>query len=354
VFEVMGLAGRAALLDAALLPAEVDGLLVAPTLLGAPMTAAAKLAEYLGIAASVASTVDLGGASAAGMAWRATDLVRAGRARAVLCLLGEVIDRDDPYSAPVGWSGDPRAGTDRPYGYPGPNAGYALATMRHAHDYGTTAAQRARIVVDQRTNADGAPGGVTVDDVLASPLVCDPLHLLEIVRPTSGAAAFVVSTAPGPHPGVRVAGAGEHTDHAGIAQARSLSTSNITHTAARAFAESGLRPRDMDVLELYDCYPITVLLALEDARFCAKGTVGPFVAERGLTWAGDLPTNTNGGQLNTRQAGYAGGATHLIEAVRQLRGTARRQVPGCTRAFVHGNGGTLTHECSLVLARVDA
>lgn len=356
--ELLGLAGRAALLDAGLVPADVDGVLVAPTLTGAPMTAAAKMAEYLGVSANAASTVDLGGASATGMAWRASDLVAAGRCRAVLCLLGEVIDRSDPYTAAAEWSGDPRSATDRPYGYPGPNGGYAMAAMRHAHEYGSTAAQRARVVVDQRLNALGVvPGvdaGLTVEDVLASSLVCDPFHSLEIVRPVTGAAAFAVAGAPGRHPRVRVAGAGERTDHAGIAQARSLSTSNIVHTAVAAFTQAGIRPAGIDVLEVYDCYTITVLLALEDAGFCAKGSVGPFVAEHDLTWCGDLPVNTNGGQLNTGQAGYAGGATHLVQAVRQLRGTAAHQVPDCATAFVHGNGGTLTHECSLVLTREDA
>src|SRR5205814_5919299 len=132
-----------ALLDAALLPADVDGVLVAPTMGGSPLTTGAKMAEYLGITAGVATSVDLGGATAAGMAWRAHDLVESGRCRAILCLLGDVVDRNRPYvGAGREWSGDPRAGLDRPYGYLGPNCGYAMVAMRHAHEHGATAAQR--------------------------------------------------------------------------------------------------------------------------------------------------------------------------------------------------------------------
>jgi acetyl-CoA acetyltransferase len=360
--ELLGLAGREALLDAQLLPVDVDGLLVAPNMAGSPLMTGAKLAEYLGISAEVATSIDLGGATAAGMAWRAQELVESGRCRAVLGLLGEVLDPARPYlGSGREWSGDPRAGLDRPYGYLGPNCGYAMVAMRHEYEYGTTAADRALVVVAQRTNALGLPDVVVPDEplsveaVLASPVICDPLHRLEIVRPVSGAYAFVLA---GPHRahnagvvGARVGGAGERTDHSGIAQARSLTSTTIPSTAGAAFTEAGLGPNDMDALQLYDCYSITVLLALEGAGFCPPGTSGRFVADHDLTWKGDLPVNTNGGQLNVGQAGYAGGATHLVEAVRQLRGTAGHQVADCEHVFVHGNGGTLSYECSIVLSR---
>ena len=108
----------------------------------------------------------------------------------------------------------------------------------------------------------------------------------------------------------------------------------------------------MDVLSLYDCYTITVIITLEDAGFCAKGDGGPFVADHDLTYTGDLPCNTHGGQLSYGQAGLAGGASHVTEAVVQLRGDAgERQVAECALAFVNGNGGILSEQCSLVLER---
>ena len=131
------------------------------------------------------------------------------------------------------------------------------------------------------------------------------------------------------------------------------------HTVVRrppgpAFAAAGMTPADVDLVSVYDCYTITVILTLEDAGFCAKGDGGPFVADHDLTFGGDLPCNTHGGQLSYGQAGLAGGASHVTEAVVQLRGEAGdRQVADCGLAFVNGNGGVLAEQCSLVLERGD-
>lgn len=355
--------GRDAMLDAGLLPADVDGLLLAPTFAGAPVTIASMVADSLGLRPGFCDGVDLGGATAAGMVWRAAAAIDAGMCRAVLCLLAEAPD-PRPGIRPVTWAGLPGAQWDRPYGPMGATSGYALAAMRHAHEFGTTAEQRARVAVDQRASACANPASlfhgkpITVDDVLASPLVCDPLHLLEIVMPCSGATAFVVVRADvaraAPHPPVAVRGFGEQVTHSSLVSMPDLTTTGIVESAGRAFAMAGVGPRDIDLLSVYDCYTITVILTLEDAGFCAKGAGGPFVADHDLTFAGDLPCNTHGGQLSYGQAGLAGGASHVTEAVLQLRGEAgARQVPGCALAFVNGNGGILAEQCSLVLERAD-
>jgi acetyl-CoA acetyltransferase len=113
---------------------------------------------------------------------------------------------------------------------------------------------------------------------------------------------------------------------------------------------AGLSPADVDLVSVYDCYTIMVLLTLEDAGFCDKGEGGRFVEEHDLTYRGDVPVNTHGGQLSFGQAGIAGGASHITEAVRQLRGEAgARQLARCDVAFVNGNGGTMSEEVSLVL-----
>ena len=109
------------------------------------------------------------------------------------------------------------------------------------------------------------------------------------------------------------------------------------------------------MLSLYDCYTITVILTREDAGFCRKGDGGPFVADHDLTFSGDLPCNTHGGQLSYGQAGLAGGASHVTEAVVQLRGAAGdRQVRDCALALVNGNGGILAEQCTLILERIDS
>ncbi|MFM8304039.1 MAG: thiolase family protein [Actinomycetota bacterium] len=357
-------AARDALLDAALTPADVDGLLIAPSFSGAPITIASMVADVLGVQPTYCDVVDLGGATATGMVWRAAAAIEAGACRAVLCVLAQGVD---PRAGAPGlsWPQTPLGQWERPYGSLGPNSGYALAAMRHAHEFGTTDAQRAKVAVDQRTNACAHPDAlfhgrpITVDDVLASPLVCDPLHLLEIVMPCSGATAFVVARADvaagAPHPPVALRGFGEQVTHSSLVSLPDVTRTGITASAGRAFAAAGVTTSDIDVLSLYDCYTITVILTLEDAGFCAKGAGGPFVADHDLTFSGDLPCNTHGGQLSYGQAGLAGGASHVTEAVMQLRGRAgARQVPDCALALVNGNGGVLAEQCTLVLERGDS
>jgi acetyl-CoA acetyltransferase len=182
------------------------------------------------------------------------------------------------------------------------------------------------------------------------------LRLLEIVRSVSGAAAFVVSAgetvADQRQPGVWLHGFGERVAHSGIGQMADLTHTPVADTARRAFAMAGAGPGDVDVAELYDCYTITVILTLEDAGFCAKGEGGAYVEPADFGPASGLPVNTNGGQLCMGQAGLAGGATHVLQAVRQLRHDADgEQVPDCELAFVNGNGGLFGEQCSLVLGR---
>src|SRR4029077_9023709 len=155
-----------------------------------------------------------------------------------------------------------------------------------------------------------------------------------------------------PHAPVEVRGFGEQITHSTLASLPDVTRTGIVASAGNAFAMAGLTPADMDLLSLYDCYTITVLITLEDAGFCAKGDGGLFVADHDFTSTGYFPCNTQGGELTYGQAGLAGGASHVTEAVVQLRGEAgERQVADCGLAFVNGNGGILSEQCSLVLER---
>ncbi len=359
--DLVARVARDAMLDAHLRPADVDGLLLSPSFTGAPLTVASMVADLLGLRPSYCDVVDVGGATAAGMVWRAAAAIDAGACRAVLCVLAEGADPREGVRSPS-WPALPNGQWERPYGSLGPNSGYALAASRHAFEFGTTDEQRAKVAVDQRTNACANPDSlfagtpITVDDVLGSPLVCDPLHLLEIVMPCFGASAFVVAradvAAAGPHPPVVLRGFGEQVTHSSLVSLPDLTRTGIVESAGRAYAAAGVTPADIDLVSAYDCYTITVILTLEDAGFCAKGAGGPFVADHDLTFAGDLPCNTHGGQLSYGQAGLAGGASHVTEAVVQLRGAAgARQVPDCALALVNGNGGILAEQCTLVLER---
>ncbi|MCR4400150.1 MAG: thiolase family protein, partial [Syntrophomonadaceae bacterium] len=142
------------------------------------------------------------------------------------------------------------------------------------------------------------------------------------------------------------------SSHNSIAHSPEITVTPIAVSAAAAYRMAGVGPRDIDFLSVYDCYTITVLLTLEDAGFCAKGEGGPFVESTDLTYRGQLPVNTHGGQLSWGQPSYAGGMSHVTEAVLQLRGQAgQRQLPRARLAFVNGNGGSFSQQCSLVLGR---
>jgi len=249
---------------------------------------------------------------------------------------------------------------DAPYGLIAANPGYALIARRHMYEFGTTPQQMAKVAVDQRKNACKNPAAmfgnkeITIDDVLNSRMIVDPLHLLEIVSPCSGGGAFIVTSAErakrGPHRPVYLLGAGEAGGHCGITRAESLTTSLVKPAAESAFKMAGASPQDMDFVQPYDCYTITVLVTLEDAGFCKKGEGGRFVEEHDLSYKGDFPCNTHGGQLSYGQPGLAGGMSHVIEGVRQLMGRGgERQVKDATIGYVNGNGGIMSEQCSLIL-----
>lgn len=229
-------------------------------------------------------------------------------------------------------------------------------------DFGTTPEQLARIAVVERANAQRNPDAVfhgqpiSVDDVLGSRMIAEPLHLYEAVMPCAGGAAFVLTNARQaaamPHRPVLLLGAGEKVTHRALSQAPDLTTTPLRAAIQDAYAMAGVTVRDIDLFSLYDCYTIMVGVTLEDAGLCPKGRFGPFVEEHDFSAAGDVPLNPHGGQLACGQADLAGGMSHIVEAVRQLRGEAgERQVRDAGVALVTGNGATLSEECALVLGR---
>ncbi len=358
---------REALADAGMELGEIDGVLC--TRLGdAPMFAPAAVAEYLGVAANYGEVVDLGGANAAAMVWRAAAAIEAGVCEACLCLLPSVPAPPEPGTKPraQGWMlgadawGAPHGQFDAPYGLINPNSHFAMVAQRYMHEYGLEARTLAKIAVQARENALRNPKAIfrdqpiSIDDVLNSPLVVDPLRLLEIVMPCAGGAGVVVTTLErarrtGPRP-VLVSGFGERVTHKSITYAPSLTQIPIAAAADRAFAMAGLGREAIDVASLYDCYTITVLLTIEDSGFCAKGEGGRFVEEHDLRFGGDWPLNTHGGQLGMGQGGAAGGMSHVIDAVTQIQGRAgARQAAGAERGYVTGTGGFMSEQVALVL-----
>jgi acetyl-CoA acetyltransferase len=361
---------RQAIADAGLEMGEVDGL-ITESFAEVPFMAPSTLVEYLGIQARFAEVVDLGGATGAGMAWRAAAAIASGMCETVVCLTAARREQRTTAgprrSANTGWAGarsdrSPYSEFEVPYGAIGANFGYAQIANRYMFEHKLKPEQLAKIAVAQRYNACHNPNAlffgqpIGIEDVLNSPVIVDPLHLLEIVMPVAGAAALVVTSAKrakkAKRPPVYILGAGENTTHRSITYAPSLTDSPIKVAADAAFAMAGVRRKDIDLASIYDCYTITVLISLEDAGFAKKGRGGAFVDEHNLQWDGDFPLNPHGGQLSFGQAGLAGGMSHVTEAARQLMGRAQgRQVKKPKLAFVNGNGGIMSEQVSLILGR---
>jgi len=218
----------------------------------------------------------------------------------------------------------------------------------------------AKIAADQRTNACANPEAmfhgqpITVDDVLASRMIADPLHLLEIVMPVTGGAAFIVARKDiertNSHRPAVIKGFGEYIQCKSPSYADDMLLTPIGPASRRAFQMAGRTPADMDMAEVYDCYTITVMLTLEDAGFCEKGAGAKFLRDHDLTYLGDFPLNTHGGQLSFGQAGMAGGMSQLVEAVRQIQGRCgERQLRRHDLAYVSGTGGVMSEQGALVL-----
>ncbi|CQD13840.1 nonspecific lipid-transfer protein [Mycobacterium lentiflavum] len=366
------LLAKMAVEDAGVDPARINGLLthgVAESAMFAPAT----LCEYLGLALDFGERVDLGGATSAGMIWRAAAAIELGICDAVLAVVPGSASvpqserkSSEPAAAPNWFGassnnyGSPQAEFEIPYGNLGQNAPYAQIAQRYAAEFGYDPAAVAKIAVDQRTNAGAHPGAVfhgtplTVEDVLASPMIADPIHLLETVMRVHGGVGVLLANADvarrSRHRPVWIKGFGEHIAFKTPTYAEDLLHTPITRAADKAFAMSGLNRSDVDVASIYDCYTITVLMSLEDAGFCAKGDGMSWVAEHDLTYRGDFPLNTAGGQLSFGQAGMAGGMHHVVDGARQVMGRAGdAQVPDCHTAFVTGNGGIMSEQVALIM-----
>ncbi len=354
-------AARQALADAGLRKDELDGLVCAYSLVEPHLMQSSVVAEYLGIRPAASAALMLGGATGCAAVMHAAMLVETGRCRHVLIVMADNrltgMSRDAAVAA-LAQVGHPEF--EVPYG-PTIPAFYALVASRYMHEYGATSEQLAHIAVTMRRHAARHPGAhmrkaITVADVLGSRVIARPLRLLDCCLVSDGGAAVIVSAADAAastaKPGVVLIGSGQGHTHEHLCQAPSLTDFGCHDAAARALGEAGLAPADVDVAEIYDSFTITLLIELESMGFFARGEAGPAIAAGALGLGGRLPMNTHGGLLSFGHSGAAGGLTHVVEAVRQLRGESdERQVRDAHVAFVHGDGGILSAHCSLVLAR---
>ncbi|HEX4979229.1 MAG TPA: acetyl-CoA acetyltransferase [Acidimicrobiales bacterium] len=353
---------RTALDDAGLSISDVDAIFSCTG-----MMASMELAEYLRIQPRYTDTTMTGGSSFEVHVEHATAALALG-----LCDVAVIVYAQTPRSSKGGMGGmagamammgggdAPMLEWDLPYGFGTPASSYSLAATRHMAQFGTTSEQLAEIAVSTRKWAAFNPNAryqdpITVDDVLASPMIAAPLHKLDCCLVTDGAGAIVLTRADRAKdlkkPPVYVLGTGtSHTHAMSISQMPDLTVTAGAVSGPKAFAMAGLSPSDVDVVETYDSFTITVMLALEDLGFCKKGEGGDFVSGGRLAPGGELPTNTNGGGLSYTHPGMYGMFV-LVEATRQLRGEGGegRQVPDAKVAVAHGCGGVLSSTSTVVL-----
>jgi acetyl-CoA C-acetyltransferase len=339
-----------ALADAGLTKDDVDGYFCAGD---APGMGPLAMADYMNLRLRHLDSTELGGCSYIAHVAHAAAAIAAGRCNvALITLAGR--PRSEGYSGanarPI-VAAAPDAAWEAPFGPVTTNI-YGMCAMRHMHEFGTTSEQLAWIKVAASHHAQHNPNAmlrevVTVADVLASPMIADPLHRLDCCVVTDGGGALVVVrpeiARSLKRPRVQVRGTGE------TMKGQSGGEVDLTYSGGRrsgkaAFEEAGIAPADIKYASIYDSFTITVLMQIEDLGFCEHGQGGRFVADGNLiSGTGRLPFNTDGGGLCNNHPANRGGITKVIEAVRQLRGEAHPavQVRNCDLALAHGTGGFL-------------
>ena len=344
---------RGAIQDAGLSPQDIDGYFCAGD---APGANAWSMANHLNLnrLRHIDST-DMGGCSYLIHVAHACEAIAAGKCNVALITLAGRPNSEGVSGTQVRSRGVnlPDAPFEMPYNPVTVNL-YAMAAMRHMYEFGTTSEQLAWVKVAASHHAQHNPHAmlrdvVTVEDVLRSPMISDPLHRLDSCVVSDGGGAIIVArpeiARALKRPAVKVIGAGETTKHQ-MGGRVDLSYTGVAWAGPRAFEEAGVAPGDIQYASIYDSFTITVLLQLEDLGFCKKGEGGRFAADGNLiSGVGKLPFNTDGGGLCNNHPANRGGITKVIEAVRQLRGEAhpKVQVPNCTLALASGIGGAIGH-----------
>lgn len=354
-FSMAALAAREALDEAGLTLPDVDA--VFTNYMGEE--GSVQLGEYLGIQPRYAESSDMGGASFEFFVHHAMLALATGRCDvALIAYASRQRSRRNRKRATERLDGSIAAQFEAPFGIHFPIGHYALSASRHMHQYGTKPEHLAEVAVAARAWAALNPKAwvrdpLTIEDVMASPLLADPLRKLDCCLVTDGGGAVVMVRGDRARDtrrtAIRVIGAGESHVQWHISQCPDLTVTPGRVSGREAFAMAGITPADVDVFQPYDNFTHGVLLYLEDLGFCAKGEAGEFVADGRLRPGGALPSMTSGGGLSYCHPG-ALGILLLVESVRQLRGEAgARQVPQAQIAVAHGTGGLAFSTASTVV-----
>ena len=345
------MAVKAALDDAGLKKTDVDAVITHSHLLGAVRVHHQSLSERLGIDTAFGVSLSAGGATSCLMVQVAAAAIEAGFCKTVLCVHG---DKGATRKTPTRGEGGGEFGPE--YGLYGAAGAHAFGLTRHMHEYGTTHDHMGAIAVACRKHAQLNPvaamqGDMTLEDYHNSRWIVWPFHLFDCCLRSDGAAAVIVTSAERAkdmkQKPVYVMGMGQANNSRSYIWGDHMTELGAKESGAQAFAMAGLKPKDIDTAQIYDCFTYILMATLEDYGFCKKGEGGPFVSGGRIELGGELPTNTSGGMLSEC---YIEGMLQIVEGVRQLRGECGpRQVQDAETAIISGNGGNAVCHSTLIL-----
>ena len=359
-FHFLSEASKLAIEDAGLKKDDVDGLVTAFSLVEHTFMHCTTFADYFGMNPRFFSSVAVGGATAVWMVAEAAMAITSGQAEVVLCVRGDNTLSGISSSGMLALIREMcHAEFEFPYGLTTPG-GYALAAQRYLHDWGSRREHLAAVAVTMRKHAADKENAMnkdplSIEDVLDSRVIAEPLTKYDCSIISDGGAAFIVTTEDkAKELGITndlayLWGMGQGYSHQYLTTLENLDQiyNAVERSGQKAFGTAGIEPRDVDIAFLYDCFTITVLLELEGLGFVPKGEGGAFALEGRMEIGKDLPVNTHGGLLS--QA-HLGAMHHVVEATLQLRGDAgKRQVENPEVAVVHGNGGIVSAHSTVVL-----
>ena len=361
-FHFLSEASKLAIQDAGINKSDVDGLVTAFSLVENTFMHCTTFADYFGMRPNFFSSVAVGGATAVWMVAEAAMAIASGQAETVLCVRGDNTLSGISSSGMVALIREMcHAEFEFPYGLTTPG-GYALAAQRYLHEYNNRAEHLAAVAVTMRKHAADKENAMnkdplTVEDVLSSRIIAEPLHKYDCSIISDGGAAFIITTEDKAKelgiekPLAYLWGMGQGYSHQYLTTLQDLDQiyNAVNHSGQKAFQTAGIGASDVNLAYLFDCFTITVLLVLEGLGFVPNGEAGAFALEGRLEIGKDLPTNTHGGLLS--QA-HLGAMHHVVEATLQLRGEAgKRQVDDAEVALVHGNGGIVSAHSTVLLGK---
>ena len=359
-FHFLSEASKLAIDDAGIKKTDVDGLVTAFSLVEHTFMHCTTFADYFGLNPKYFSSVAIGGATAVWMVAEAAMAIASGQAETVLCVRGDNTLSGISSSGMVALIREMcHAEFEYPYGLTTPG-GYALAAQRYLHEYGAIPEHLAAIAVTMRKHAALKENAcykepLSIEDVLNSRIIAEPLHKYDCSIISDGGAAFIITTEEKAKalgikkPLAYLWGMGQGYSHQYLTTLQDLNQiyNAIERSGKKAFDTAGVGPKDINLAYLYDCFTITVALELEGLGFVGKGEAGPFALEGRMEIGKDLPVNTNGGLLS-----HLGAMHHVVEATLQLRGEAGpRQVDNSEIALVHGNGGIVSAHSTVILGK---